>query len=78
VSTDRDADNALRRWWAHEKPVLERKLREAYRRAHFSDETIRMLAAAAGESFRAGWRARGAALGAQGEQVPLLGKEPGA
>ena len=74
MSIDGDADNALRKWWNHEKPLVELKLRQAYRRAHFDDETVRMIAAAAGEAFRAGWRARSEAIVAEGEQVSLIGE----
>lgn len=66
------AGDAIRRWWFHDKPALERELRKLYSTAHFSDETVRMLHYAAGQAFRAGWRARGLAAESAGRQESLL------
>lgn len=67
-----DVTNALRRWWHEEGPRIKAELSKAYRVGSLDENVVRMLAAATGEAFRAGWQAREVAEAAEGKQRGLF------
>jgi len=53
-----DVDNALRRWWEHDRPSIERELRKYYCVGRLADNALGLLARAMRHAFFAGWKAR--------------------
>ena len=66
------ADDAIRRWWVHDRPNIEKVLRRAYCVGKLADDVARMLHRGLREAFFAGWHARGRQLEAGGEQSALF------
>ena len=67
-----DIEAAIRRWWLHDRPAVERMLFKAYRVASLPDAALRMMHRGVREAFIAGWHARGRLGVAAGEQGSLF------
>lgn len=52
-----DAENALRRWWLHERPAVAKALRDEYVVRGLDEARTRLLHRACRESFLAGFKA---------------------
>ena len=69
-------DDAIHRWWLHDRPNIERVLRHAYNVGKLADDVTRMLHRGLREAFIAGWQARGRQQVAGGEQGALFDEGP--
>jgi hypothetical protein len=69
-----DVDNAIRRWWLHERPAVQAELHKAYRVGVLEEPALRMLHRAMRMAFIAGWNARD---GIATEQQDLFGTDTG-
>lgn len=69
-------DDALRRWWEHDRPNVERELRRAYNVGSVPKQTLRMMYRCMRETFIAGWKAHERMKAASGTQSSLF-EQPG-
>lgn len=64
---DADAENALRRWWQHDRPAIDAELRKEFVVGNLDERTTRLLYRSIRVAFLEGWKARGRHTESQGD-----------